>query len=84
MNSDTKKGILICILLAVGIVAALALEGCGSDTNSQGNIIPNTNRRPPLVQDFFLDDGTRCIFAKRANAGGLSCDFDANRRRAER
>ncbi len=69
---------LVCI-----IILGLALSGCGPEKNSQGNVIPNTNRTPASVRDFFLDDGTRCIFAKTANAGGLSCDFDANRRRAE-
>lgn len=83
MNSRTKECILVSVLLAIGIMTALTMVSCGPDKTSQGNVIPNTERTPRLILDFFLDDGTRCVFAKSGYGGGLSCDFDANRRRAE-
>ncbi len=75
---------LVCI-----IILGLALSGCSPSVNDQNpiwldqraqyyTVAPHTR-----IYDFFLEDGTRCVYVTGVREAGLSCDFDANRRRAE-
>lgn len=79
---EAVKSIKAPLLISLGLVLMYSVA-CAPATNDQGQVIPDLDSTPHIVQDFFLDDGTRCVFTKSSSAGGLSCDFDANRRRAE-
>ncbi len=71
-------------------IIGLALSGCGPAANDRPNptwldqraqyytVAPHAR-----IYDFFLEDGTRCVYVTGVREAGLSCDFDANRRRAE-
>jgi len=72
-----NKIILICIVLALAV-------SCVSDDTSPPREPRVLYEAPPeTIYDFFLKDGTRCVYVNGVREGGLSCDFDANRRRAE-
>lgn len=76
-------GLILAFICIIGL--GLALSSCSPPYKASEPREPRVlNEAPPEpIYDFFLDDGTRCVYVNGVREGGLSCDFDANRRRAE-
>lgn len=80
---NINKGLL---LVCIGFLIAIPIVSCSPPYADNAPRKPHVVNEAPhnRIYDFFLEDGTRCVYVDGVREGGLSCDFDANRRRAER
>ena len=64
------KGLL---LVGFGFLIVACAPASSDNTPRQPHVI---NEAPyERIYDFYLEDGTRCVYVDGVREGGLSCDF---------